>query len=143
MAKLSAKAIINFQNINSYEQANQWTVRQGDTSSILYFQLIDLDQNSLRYLAGIGSSNQPSQVQVTFPSIDDTKRFTLVAQQNSDDSSIWSVTIPQTNAPQTGNVQFQVFEGNNIKNFMVLQMMVVEYQNQGNDGVLPDNTIFF
>jgi hypothetical protein len=141
--KLSAKALINYQNVNSYEQANQWVVRAGDTSTILYFQLVDLDQSSLRYMAGVGSSNQPAQVQVTFPSIDDTKRFTLIAQQNPNDDSIWNVTIPQTNTPCSGNVQFQLFQGNSINNFMVIQMMVVEYLNDGNDGILPDNTIFF
>lgn len=143
MAKLSAKTLINFQNVNSYTTANQWTVRSGDTSTVLYFQLVDLDQAGLRYMAGVGASNQPTQVQVTFPSIDDTEKFTLIATQQTYDDSIFSVTIPQTNTPQSGNVFFTVYQGNNINSFMVIQMLVVEFLNEGSDGALPDNTIFF
>lgn len=146
MARLSAKPIINFQNINSFNYAPQWTVRAGD-QTILYFQLVNLDscpaECPLRYIAGIGSTNTPAQVRVTFPSIDCNSQFTLIATQNSDDGSIFSVTVPYTNTPQTGNVRFMVYEGNNVSNFSVLQMIVVEYANDGSDGNLPDNTFFF
>ncbi len=140
--RLSSKPIVNFQNINSFKFAPQWEVSARDTN-VLYFQIIDLDQCGLRYIAGIGSSNEPVGVRVTFPSIDCSQIITLVAAQDPNDGSVWSVSIPSTSTPQTGNVRFQLFEGNNSKNWSVLQMMVVNYPNDGNDGSLSDNTTFF
>jgi len=142
MPRLSAKPIINFQNINSFKYANQWTVQAGN-SSTLYFQLVDLDQCNLRYLAGIGTSNQPAAVRVFFPSIDCSQVLMLLAVQNPNDESVWSVVIPSTNTPQTGAVKFVLFEGNTQTNFQVQQMLVVEYLADGSDPNLPDNTFFF
>lgn len=146
MARLSAKPVVNFQNINSFDYASQWIIRAGDQTT-LYFQLVNLDSCAkdcpMRYVAGVGSGNTPVQIRVTFPSIDCNSQFTLVASPVANDGSLWSVTIPYTSVPQTGNVQFVMYEGNNIKNFSVLQMMVVEYSSDGSDGNLPDNTFFF
>lgn len=41
--RLSARAIVNYANINSFSYANQWIVNAGDPL-ILYFQIVDLDQ---------------------------------------------------------------------------------------------------
>jgi hypothetical protein len=147
MPRLTAKPIVNFQNINSFKYTNQWSVSAGN-NNVLYFQLFDLDsacsdQCAIRYMAGVGASNQPVGVQVSFPSIDCNASFTLIATQQSDDESIWSVSIPSINTPGSGNVQFKVFEGNNIRSFVVKQMIVVNYQNSGSDGSLPDSTYFF
>lgn len=143
MARLSAKPLVNFQNINSFKYANQWNINAGN-SNVLYFQLVDLDQCGLRHLAGIGTSNQPDAVRVTFPSIDNAQVLTFLATQDSNDSSVFSITIPFTNTPCGGNVVFQVFEGNNIQSFTVLQMIVVGTpENNGSDQNLPDNTFFF
>ena len=142
MPRLSAKPIINFQNINSFKYSSQWIVQAGNTYT-LYFQLIDLDQCNLRYLAGIGAQNQPTALRVFFPSIDCSQVIMLLAVQNPNDQSIWSVVIPSTNTPQTGAVKFVLFEGNTQTNFQVQQAIVVEYGNDGNDGTLPDNTFFF
>jgi len=143
-SRLAAKPIVNFQNINSFNYANQWIVSAGD-SNVLYFQIINLDGCGcpLRYIPGIGSTNQPVGLKVTFPSIDCSQVLTLLAQQNPNDGSIWSVTIPTTSTPQTGNVNFQLFEGNSFKTFQGLQLLVVQYNNNGGDGTLPDNTFFF
>src|SRR5271169_2375291 len=107
MALLSAKPIINWCNVNMYSFGNQWVVQNGDSLQ-LYFQIIDTDQAQinnqtiagqtffgnifsgitavgtvagLRYLVGIGTSNQPYSVQVTFPSIDLNGTVTLNATQ--------------------------------------------------------------
>lgn len=155
--RLSAKAILNWANVNDFEYASQWIVRAGDPLS-LYFQLVDLDKSpiksvptqyfrggntsspALRYLAGIGSNNQPVQVIVTFPSIDDRKVITLIATQpDSNDSSIWMVSVPASMQPGTGNVLFSVAEGNATRTFTVLQMIAVEYPgSDGCDGTNPN-----
>ena len=146
MARLSARPIVDFQNINSFQYSSEWDVRAGDQTT-LYFQIVNLDSCPMdcpqRYILGLGASNMPVQVRVTFPSIDCNTQFTLIAQQDPNDGSVFSVVVPYTNQPQTGNVQFVVYQGNNINNFNVLQMIVVEYSNDGGDGNLPDNTFFF
>jgi hypothetical protein len=141
--RLSARPLLNWQNVNSFKYGNQWTISAGNPDT-LYFQVTDLDQCGLRYLAGIGTSNMPVQMQVGFASIDCNQAFTLIAQQDPNDGSIWSVSIPSTNTPQTGNVNFRLFEGNSWKTFAVIQMLVVGYpENNGGDGTLPDSTFFF
>ncbi len=161
MPRLSAQAIIAYQNINSFNYANQWSMNAGDTVT-LYFQVIDLDQGvgntlsnqpfrygyplqspigqpALRYLLGIGTQNQPYSIVVTFPSIDNSKVIQLNAFQASpNDSSIWGVNIPSVYTPQSGAVFFTVKEGNFIRNFSVINLITVEYPtNNGCDGILP------
>lgn len=129
--RLSASPIINFCDINDFTFGNQWIVRDGDPIT-LYFQLIDLDQNNLRYLPGIGVSNQPYSVQVTFPSIDDTKVVTATAiQVDPADNSIWKIVLGPSQQVNTGNVQFAVFEGSSIRRFNVMNMLNVEFLNNG------------
>lgn len=146
--RLSAKPIINWCDVNMYSFGDQWTVRSGDQLT-LYFQIIDTDQAiqgnnqgigffsgitpigttaGLRYLVGIGSNNQPYTVKVTFPSIDINGVVTYTAvQADSNDSSIWKISIPSSQAISGGNVQFAVYEGTTIKRFSVINMLGVEY----------------
>jgi hypothetical protein len=161
MARLTAKALVNFQNVNSFQYANQWNVNAGDTTT-LYFQLADIDQGAynsiggpltyglpvaplsgnagLRYIAGVGSSNQPVAMKVTFPSIDNSKTLTLAALQDPNDGSIFSVTIPSTLTPAGGNVVFKLTEGLNIKTFSALNLLAVSYPGaDGSDGSLPNS----
>jgi hypothetical protein len=141
--RLSAKPILNYQNVNSFKYGNQWSVSAGD-SDTLYYQLVDLDQCGLRYIAGECTNGVPAAMRVTFPSCDNAQAFTLVASQVACDGSIWSITIPSTSTPHSGNVIFQLYEGNSLKSFTGLQFLVVGTpQNNGSDGNLPDNTIFF
>jgi len=130
--RISAKAIVNYANINSYQAGNQWQIRAGELNA-LYFQLVDLDQANLRYLAGIGSQNQPYTLTVTFPSIDDTQVIQATAVQvDANDSSIWKVSLSSVQTPASGNVQFAVTEGSNTRRFSVLNMLSVEFpQNDG------------
>jgi hypothetical protein len=152
--RLSARPILNYANINSFSPGNQWIVRAGDPNT-LYFQLVDLDQGpaniiggviplfgpgasvlsgnlGLRYIPGIGVSNQPVSISVTFPSIDDTKVLTYPATlADPNDGSIWKVTIPALQSPNSGNVQFSVGEGTNIRRFSVLNLISVEFPLSG------------
>jgi hypothetical protein len=105
--------------------------------------LIDLDQCGLRYIPGGCVEGVTVGMNVTFPSIDCNAVFTIVAAQSTCDGSIFSVSIPFTSTPQTGNVVFQLFEGNNVTTFNVKQALVVQYPDDGSDSGLPDNTFFF
>lgn len=154
--RLSARPIVNYANINNFDYANQWLIRAGDPLT-LYFQIIDLDQGpaavignlgfsnifgtgsqlqgnvGLRYIVGMGSANQPYQVQVYFPSIDNAAQITAIATPaDAADLSIWKITIPPTQQPNGGNIQFSVNEGSATRRFNVLNMLAVEYpQNDG------------
>jgi hypothetical protein len=149
MPLFAAKVITSFFNINAFTYGNQWIVNNGDPIT-LYFQLYDANQatqasNSsgyfgsifsgitpvgptagLRYLVGIGSNNNPYQVTVTFPSVDLNTAITLIATQVSPaDSSIWSVSVPASQAICGGNIQFAIYQGNTINRFSVLNMLDV------------------
>jgi hypothetical protein len=124
--RLYAKSIINFSNINSLDYVNQWTIRAKE-ANVLYFQLVDLDRSGLRYMAGSGVINQPASVLVTFPSIDDSQVITLTASQESDDKSIWSVSLNANQLPASGNVIFTIIEGANTRKFSAMNLINVEY----------------
>lgn len=152
--RLSARPLLNYVNVNNFSYGNQWVIRSGDPNS-LYFQIVDLDQGpaavigqlnpifgqsagnlsgnlGLRYMVGVGVSNQPASITVTFPSIDDTQVVTAVAIQETDDKSIWKVVLGPNQNPASGNVQFAVAEGSSIRRFSALQLLAVE--DPQNDG---------
>ena len=128
--RLSVKPIVSWCNVNTYTFGNQWTIRAGDPNT-LYFQVIDLDQSGSRYMVGVGAPNQPYSINVTFPSIDNTKVLTIAAVQDPNDSSIWKVSIPANQQPAGGNVQFQIIEGSSTRSFSVTNLIGVEYLNSG------------
>lgn len=129
--RLSANLLNNFANINQFSFTNQWEIRGGELN-VLYFQLVDLDQNSLRYLPGIGVSNQPFGVSVKFPSIDDAQIINATAAQvDPADNSIWKVTLSASQIPKSGNVIFTITEGSNARSFKVLNALSVEFTNDG------------
>lgn len=149
--RLSARPLLNYANVNSFSYGNQWTIRAGE-QNVLYFQLVDLDQGpatvvggplfqgspslsgniGLRYMAGVGSANQPVGMQVSFPSIDDLQMIVATAVQETDDKSIWKVTLNENQKPNSGAVIFAISEGGRTRRFNVLQMIAVEYpQNDG------------
>jgi len=153
---LSAKPITTWCSVNDYVLGNQWIVNSGDTLSLYFqiidTSLAVINYNSsfgafgfgfgfggglsgvtavgstagLRYLVGIGLSNQPYAVKVTFPSIDANQQITINATQaDPNDSSLWVVYVPATQAISGGNVQFTVYQGSNINRFSVLNMLDV------------------
>jgi len=124
--RLSAKAILNFSNANSFSFGNQWIVRAGDPN-VLYFQLIDLDQAGMRYIPGLVST--PISVSVTFPSLDDAQVINSPAYQDPNDKSIWYVNLGQNQKPNSGNVTFTVAEGSSVRKFGVLNLISVEQPN--------------
>jgi hypothetical protein len=125
--RLSAKIIVNYANINQFAYSEeQWKIRAGDPNT-LYFQLVDLDQKELRYLLGLGASNQPDAIVVTCPSIDNSKCLQFQAiQADVADSSVWKIEIAPTQIPCSGNVIFTVTEGSTVRHFRLINAMHVE-----------------
>lgn len=124
--KLSAKAIKTYNTVNSFSFGNQWSIRAGETNT-LYFQIIDKDQDDLRYLLGIGLDNTPASISVTFPSVDDDAVITVDATQvDANDASLWKIELTEDQVPSSGNVNFAITEGAKTKRFTALQFMTVE-----------------
>lgn len=155
--RLSAVPLITYDFINSFTYGIQWMVRANDPLN-LYFQIVDLDRGpysviggwynysygfngpanvmtgttGLRYMLGIGSSNQPYAIRVTFPSIDSSKVLPVFATQaDASDASIWKVSVSSTQSIGSGNVEFTVYEGAKVYNFSVLDMLNVQSLNNG------------
>lgn len=125
--RLSATPLKNFQHINSFQKSTEWTIRL-DEPNTLYLQLIDLDQDGLRY---IPTGASPS-VQVIFPAVNPDNVITKTAIVVSAlDGSLWKVDLLDTEKPSSGNVQVILTEGGVTRRFVILQGLVVEMFNQG------------
>lgn len=126
--RLSTKIVINYASINSFDYGNQWTIRANEPNT-LYFQLVDLDRASLRYIP-IGST--PGVV-VKFPSIDDSAELAITATAvSAADGSLWKLDLTSLQVPSSGNVVFEFTEGGVTRRFSLLSGIAVEYP--GNDG---------
>ena len=154
--RLTSIPIINFSTINDFQESSQWTIRASDPNT-LYFQLFDLDNVTTtsspylplnggffnaaipsqpqRYIAGVGTSNQPASMTVTFPSLDPSNILTFTATPNANDASVWSISLPgytnSAQAPSSGNVIFRLTQGLNTVTWVVQNMVSVEMTNQG------------
>jgi hypothetical protein len=125
--RLYAKPIKNYANINQFDYASEWTIRQGEANT-LHFQLVDADQDNLRYLTSDGTAT----VQVTFPAVNSANIISKAAAQVSSlDRSIWSVSLLSTEIPASGNVQIAVTENGSTRRFSLLQGLIVELINAG------------
>jgi hypothetical protein len=152
--RLTSVPIINFSNINDFQETSQWTIRASDPNQ-LYYQLYDLDNVSVppfnplnsgffnaaiqtspqRYIAGVGSSNQPFSMVVTFPSLDPSNTLTFTGTPDPNDASVWSISLPgyanTALGPASGNVIFSLTQGINTWTWTVINMVAVEMTNQG------------
>jgi hypothetical protein len=152
--RLTSVPIINLCSINDFQTASQWTIRATDPQT-LYFQLYDLDNVDTvpysapfnggffginqtvpqRYIAGVGSSNQPVFMTVTFPSLNAGNTITFTAVQDPNDGSVFSITLPGYSniayAPSSGNVYFSLTQGTTTVTWVVMNMIAVEMTNQG------------
>jgi len=128
--RLSAKALKNVDSINAWSYTENWTVRSdgdsGETVS-LYFQLVDLDRDSIRYIPSALAT-----MSVTFPALDDLALITIAATVAfSDDRSIMKVDIASTQLPYSGAVRFALTDGGVTKSFVVYGFISVEKLNAG------------
>ena len=104
--RLSAKPIVAYQNINSFRFATEWTIRDGEANT-LYFQLIDLDQEDLRYIP----IDDDFEVSMEFPALDAAAVITKVGVTPSQlDRSVVAVTLNASDAVSSGNVRIAVTE---------------------------------
>lgn len=123
--KLNIKTIKNFSSINNFAYSSEWSIRQEDQIT-LYFQLVDYDQDNLRYLP-----TDPSySVSISFPTFSDPIVKTA-SQVSTLDRSVWSIQINSTDKINSGNFNVIFIEGSNTKKFSVLQGIVVEALNEG------------
>jgi len=127
MARLYTQTLKNYRDINSFDESSEWNVRENE-ENILYFRLIDLDQDKLRYI----SKAAALAVTVTFPNIDDDEEFTVAASNpDVDDLSIFTITIPAGSTPASGNFTVSVTEDAKVRSFSVLSGISVDLLNGG------------
>jgi hypothetical protein len=125
--RLNASPLKNYQNINSFQKASEWTIRL-DEPNTLRFQLVDQDQENLRYIP----TGTVVTVQVIFPALNPANVITKTATSVSAlDPSLWAVTLTELEKPSSGNVQFVITEDGVTRRFVLLQGLAVEMFNQG------------
>jgi hypothetical protein len=125
--RLSARTIKNFNNVNSFDYSTEWNIRAGEANT-LYFQLVDLDQDGLRYMP----TNASCSVQLTFPALNPLNVIVKPATQADPlDRSVWKVSLSDTEVPSSGNVQLSLTEGGVVKKASLLDAIVVEKINNG------------
>lgn len=122
--RLSAKPLRNYQSVNSFKEASEWAIRNGEPND-LYFRFIDLDQEGLRYIP-----TSPT-VQVTFVKRDGTSLIKTATSVSASDLSLWKVSLLETEEVVTGNVQISISESGVTRRFTLLQALTVEFLNQG------------
>ena len=154
--RLTSVPLKKFSNINDFQYTSQWSIRATDPQT-LYFQTADLDNTSSpsgspmnsgffgfpgpstataqRYIPGVGGSNQPVVMTVTFPSLDPSLALTYTATQNPNDGSVFSIVLPgyaaAGSAPASGNVQFSLTQNTTTLTWTVQNMLSVETLNSG------------
>lgn len=128
--RLSAKSLKNVENLNTFQYTNQWIVRQDGNSGeeqSLYFQLVDLDKDNIRYVPEAGAV-----VVVTFPDLDQSVQAVKTAVNPfAEDRSIFRIDLTVLDIIASGNVKFQITEGSKVKKFSVTNMVTVELLNAG------------
>ncbi len=122
--RLSLIPLVSYQNNNSFRVASEWEIRSGEANT-LYFQLVDLDQDKIRYMAASGAT-----MTVNFPGVDgNLTKTALVA--NALDPSIWSVSLLSTDIFGSGNIQIILTEGASVKKAWAYDVLSVEPGNPG------------
>ena len=128
--RFSAKTLKNVDSLNSWQYAENWIVRQnGNTgeASTLYYQLVDLDRDGIRYIP-----SNTATMTVVFESLDDTMVVTKTAViAFADDRSIWKIQLSAADLPSSGNVIFTLTDGGNSYSFNITNGISVDLVNAG------------
>lgn len=137
--RINAKIIKNVSSVNHWEYSNEAYLQEGQVNEF-YFQLVDLDKIHpaekskplpdfpLRYI----SQATTVSVEVTFPYIDSTEQFSVVATQPfADDKSIFKATLASTQIPNSGGIIIKLTEDGQEKQFLLRNAIRVESVNAG------------
>ena len=127
--RLSTTLIKNFINVNVWETTDTLFVREGQSND-LYFQLVDLDRGSKRYISptAVGSLS----LKATFYSIDGQNTFEITGTcVSADDKSLWKISLTDAQLPSSGAVRFEFIEGSTTYKFIVQQVIATELLAQG------------
>lgn len=128
--RLNAKPLKNIVDVNHFDYANELYIGASDGKSeagTLYVQLIDLDQNNLRYMPSNGTT-----LSVLFPALEEEDEITIVMTQPFlQDTSIWAVSIPDGSFIRSGNMIFTMVENGVTKKFVLKNGLVVDHVGQG------------
>jgi len=126
--RLSAKTLKNYANINNFDyEPNGWVVRESEPNR-LCLQLVDLDQDGLRFL----SSAAAYSLKAIFPAIDDDDEFEIAAvQADALDRSVWYLDLSSSQVPSSGSVMFEFTQDGVVRRFTLDFAISVEGQDQG------------
>jgi hypothetical protein len=125
--RLSARAVVAYQNINSWRYASEWVARSGEPTR-LYFQLIDADQDGIRYIP----QDPAFEASVTFPALDPSQAVTKIAAAASpQDLSLLYVDVLASDVLRSGNVVVTLVENGVSRSFALERALVVETPNRG------------
>lgn len=128
--RLSAKLLKSVTDVNHFAYANELFVRASDhetEATNLYIQLVDLDQDSIRYMP-----SSPSTLSVLFPALMDEDSVTISATQPFlQDASIWKIPVAAADRMSSGNLIFTLIESGITKRFVVQNALIVENVDQG------------
>jgi len=123
---LGAIILKNVQNVNSFQRTTQTTIRQG-SPTVIYFQLVDLDQldassQPLRYVPSSGST-----MTATINSINTANVVSRLSTNpyGSDDRSIWSMSILSTDKPASGNLDIKLTEGSVVRTTTIANGVII------------------
>lgn len=120
--RLSAKFLKNVASVNNFDYADEWVMAEGSAQK-LYLQLVDLDQDGLRYL----SQATVVTLEVTFLDLETTSNIVIAAvNEFTDDKSIWRVDLTAVQIPNSGKVTFKLTEDAVDTSFAVNQAITVE-----------------
>jgi len=128
---LDGSMLVNVQSVNSFQRANQVSVRSGNPGT-LYLQLTDGDQTdangiSLRYMPNAGAT-----MTITVDNISGTNNLInrVASQPFTQDPSIWSVSILSTDVLRNGNLLGTLTEGSTVRTFVIENALSVQSNNQ-------------
>jgi len=125
--RLSSKILKNVSNVNHYQYEDQAYIFEGQENEF-YFQLVDLDKltywkdsevlpdHPLRYMTA-----EDAEIVVNFSSLFDDDQFDVTATRPfPQDSSIWKVSLTDSQLPRTGNLIFTFTENGKSKRVVVI-----------------------
>jgi hypothetical protein len=124
--RLGLKMLNSSSTLNSLSYLNQIQINPGDTAVVM-FQLVDMDQNSLRYIP-----SSPFSITAKISSSNDDNILNKIPTQPfSQDSSIFQFALNTTETKQLGSVNLNITlsEGASVKSALANSVIVASPKN--------------